>query len=263
LPTGSEGAGLNGAAAQVRLENVGIDFPIFGASKNLRLSFLSGLTGGRIMPKRLADTVIIKALEDISLDVKSGDRIGLMGHNGAGKSTLLRVMAGVYEPTSGRVSIRGRLTPLLDVMLGFEMEDTGYDNIVSLGLLLGMSVGEITEKAPGIIEFSELGDFVHFPIRTYSSGMLARLGVSVATSVDPGILLLDEGIGAADDRFNEKLSHRFKSMVERTEILVLASHSVPLLSSMCDKAVLMHHGRVLEYGPLDAVHQAYQRTLAS
>ncbi len=247
---------------RMRLENVGVDFPIFGANKNLRLSLLSGLTGGRIMPKRLqTDPVIIKALEDVSLEFRSGDRIGLMGHNGAGKSTLLRVMAGVYEPTSGTISIRGKLTPLLDVMFGFEFEDTGYENIITVGLLLGMSLREITERSPEIIAFSDLGDFIHFPVRTYSSGMQARLGISIATSVDPGILLLDEGIGAADEKFSEKLSQRIQNLLGRTEILVLASHSAALLGSMCDKAVLMHHGRVLEFGSFEAVHKAYQDVL--
>jgi ABC-type polysaccharide/polyol phosphate transport system ATPase subunit len=244
------------------MENVGVDFPIFGANKNLRLSFLSGLTGGRILPERMRkEILIVTALEGVSLDLKSGDRIGLMGHNGAGKSTMLRVMAGVYKPTTGRLDIEGRLTPMLELTPGIEMEDTGYDNIITVGLLLGMSLEEITRKAPEIVEFSELGDFIHLPVRTYSSGMQARLGASIATSVDPGILLLDEGIGAADARFSEKISKRVKVMLERTEILVLASHSEALLSSMCDRAMLLHHGRVLEMGSFETVQKAYHRVL--
>jgi ABC-type polysaccharide/polyol phosphate transport system ATPase subunit len=248
--------------SRVLMENVGVDFPIFGANKNLRLSFLAGLTGGRILPKRMQkETIIVTALEGISLDLKSGDRIGLMGHNGAGKSTLLRVMAGVYKPTAGTLAIDGRLTPLLELTPGIEMEDTGYDNIITVGLLLGMSLEEITSKAPEIIEFSELGDFIHLPVRTYSSGMQARLGASIATSVDPGILLLDEGIGAADASFSEKVSHRVKALLERTEILVLASHSEALLQQMCDRAALLHHGRLLEVGGFEQVRQAYHRVV--
>jgi len=244
------------------LENVSVDFPIFGANKNLRLSLLSGLTGGRIIPNRLQkQTIIIKALENVSLDLREGDRVGLIGHNGAGKSTLLRVMAGIYHPTSGRLSVQGRLTPLLDIAPGLEPEDTGYDNIITVGLLLGMSLPEITAKLPGIVEFSELGDFIHLPMRTYSSGMMARLSTSIATSIDPGILLLDEGIGAADARFGEKIARRMKEMVERTEILVLASHSEALLGSMCDKAALMHHGKLLEFGSFETVQKAYHRVL--
>jgi ABC-type polysaccharide/polyol phosphate transport system ATPase subunit len=245
--------------AVVRLDNVGVDFPIFGAQKNLRLSLLAGVTGGRILPKHMERTPLsVKALEDVSIELRSGDRVGLMGHNGAGKSTLLRVMAGVYYPTAGRIYVDGRLTPLLNLTPGIELEDTGYENILTVGRLLGMTAEEIQAKAPGIIEFSELGDYIHLPIRTYSSGMQARLAFSIATSLEPGILLLDEGIAAADARFGEKAAQRTKEMMQKTEILVLASHSDALIESMCDKAVLMHHGRLVEFGPFRSVRSAYQ-----
>jgi ABC-2 type transport system ATP-binding protein/lipopolysaccharide transport system ATP-binding protein len=247
----------------IMLDRIGIDFPIFGANKNLRLSLLSGMTGGRILPKHMqSNTVIIKALEDVSLELKSGDRIGLLGHNGAGKSTLLRVMAGVYYPTYGRLLVEGRLTPLLNLSPGIEVEDTGYENILTVGMLLGMSFSEIMGKAPEIIAFSELGDFIHFPVRSYSSGMQARLAFSIATALDPGILLLDEGIGAADARFADKASRRVKELMERTEILVLASHSDDLIDSMCNKAALLHHGRLLEVGSVESVRGAYRKMVA-
>jgi ABC-type polysaccharide/polyol phosphate transport system ATPase subunit len=250
--------------SRLALEGVGVDFPIFGANKNLRLSLLGGITGGRILPKTLqTKSVVIKALDDISLELNSGDRIGLIGHNGAGKSTLLRVMAGVYHPTAGRVRVEGRLTPLLNLTPGIEQEDSGYDNILTIGMLLGMSLEEITAKAPEIMEFSELGDYIHFPIRTYSTGMQARLAFSISTSVDPGILLLDEGIGAADARFTEKAERRINELIERTEILVLASHSEALVESMCDKAALLHHGRLLELGKIEVVKNAYHKVLQS
>lgn len=247
---------------QLSLRNVGVDFPVFGSNKNLRLSLLAGVTGGRILPRHMqTSNVVIKALEDISLELRSGDRVGLMGHNGAGKSTLLRVMAGVYHPTSGQIHIEGRLTPLLNLTPGIELEDTGYDNIITVGMLLGMSLAEITAKAPAIVEFSELGDYIHLPIRTYSSGMQARLGFSIATSMDPGILLLDEGIAAADARFADKATRRVKEMMERTEILVLASHADPMIESMCDRAVLLHHGRLVEFGGVAAVKSSYYRLI--
>lgn len=248
--------------AHLLLEHVGVDFPIFGANKNLRISLIAGLTGGRILPKTMqANSVIIKALDDINLHLRSGDRVGLMGHNGAGKSTLLRVLAGVYHPTSGRISIEGRLTPLLNLTPGMEMEDSGYDNIFTVGMLLGMSRQEVEEKAPGIVEFSGLGDYINFPIRTYSSGMQARLAFAISTSLDPGILLLDEGIGAADAAFADKAARRVNELIERTEILVLASHSDTLIESMCDKALLMHHGRLLEFGGIASVKKAYQKVM--
>jgi ABC-type polysaccharide/polyol phosphate transport system ATPase subunit len=246
--------------SRLLLDKVGVDFPIFGSNKNLRLSLIAGVTGGRILPKgHQAGNIVVKALEDISIDLRSGDRVGLMGHNGAGKSTLLRVMAGVYYPTAGRLQIEGHLTPLINLTPGIEMEDTGYDNIITVGMLLGMSLEEITARAPEIIEFSELGDYIHVPVRTYSSGMQARLGFAISTSIDPGILLLDEGIGAADARFAEKAARRTKEIMEKTDILVLASHSDALIESMCDRAILMHHGRLLEFGTIDAVRKSYQR----
>lgn len=248
--------------AHVLLDHISVDFPIFGANKNLRISLIAGLTGGTILPKSMqARSVIVKALNDVSIELKSGDRVGLMGHNGAGKSTLLRVLAGVYHPTSGRIHVEGKLTPLLNLTPGIEFEDTGYDNIFTVGMLLGMSRSEIAEKAPGIIEFSGLGDYIHFPVRTYSSGMQARLAFSISTALDPGILLLDEGIGAADAAFADKAAQRVKDLLARTEILVLASHSDALIESMCDKALLLHHGRVLEFGSIAEVKRAYDRAL--
>ena len=223
---------------------------------------IAGLTGGKILPKSMqANSIIVKALDEISLELKSGDRVGLMGHNGAGKSTLLRVLAGVYHPTTGVIQMQGKLTPLLNLTPGIEMEDSGYDNIFTVGMLLGMSRQEIMSKAPSIVEFSGLGDYIHLPLRTYSSGMQARLGFSISTAVDPGILLLDEGIGAADEAFAAKASRRIKDLIERTEILVLASHSDALIESMCNKALLLHHGRLLEFGNIEAVKQAYRKVV--
>lgn len=245
---------------QIILDHASVEFPIFGASKNLRISLIHGLTGGKILPKSMSVKMpFVKALEDINLELRSGDRIGLIGHNGAGKSTLLRVLAGVYQPTSGRIFVDGRITPLLNQTPGMDQEDSGYENIITVGMLLGMSFMEITDKAEEIIEFSGLGDYIHLPMRTYSSGMQARLGFSICTSINPGILLLDEGIGAADAQFAEKASLRVKQLVEQTEILVLASHSDAIIESMCDRAALLHHGRLLELGPVAEVVKAYQK----
>jgi len=152
---------------------------------------------------------------------------------------------------------------LLNQTPGIENEDSGYENIITIGMLLGMSLVEITEKAPKIVEFSGLGDYIHLPIRTYSSGMQARLGFSICTALEPGILLLDEGIGAADAQFAEKASKRVKDMIEQTEILVLASHSDALIESMCNRAALIHHGRLMELGPVDEVMKAYKKVQGS
>ena len=244
---------------RLSLDNVGVDFPIFGSKKNLRLSLLAGVTGGRLSQRINDSNVVVKALDGVSLELKSGDRVGLIGHNGAGKTTLLRVMAGAYHPTSGRMYVEGRLTPLLNLTPGMELEDTGYDNIVTVGMLLGMSRDYITSKAAEIAEFSELGDYIQLPVRTYSTGMQARLAFSIATSVEPGILLLDEGIAAADAAFSEKASRRVKDLTDRTEILVLASHSDALIEQMCDRAALMHHGKLVEFGNIKSVRATYQK----
>ena len=242
------------------LENVGVEFPVFGAGKNLRLSLVAGLTGGKILPKSMqTKSFLVKALEDINLELRSGDRLGLIGHNGAGKSTLLRVFAGVYQPTGGIIRTEGHITPLLNQTPGMELEDTGFNNIFTVGMLLGMSYEEVSLKTPEIIEFSGLGDFIHMPVRTYSSGMQARLGFSICTALNPGILLLDEGISAADAQFAKKAAKRIKGLVEETEILVLASHSEDMIKSMCNKAALIHYGHLLDFGSVDSVLKSYHR----
>ena len=250
--------------SSIKLNNVGIDFPIFGSARNLRLSLLNGLTGGKILGGRFKGQALsVKALEDINLELRSGDRVGLIGHNGAGKSTLLRVMAGVYTPTIGSIVSSGRITPLLQQSPGLEPEDSGYENIITCGLLLGMTLDEVIEKIPQIIAFSDLGDYIHLPVRTYSSGMLSRLSFSVATSIEPGVLLLDEGIGAADARFSDKAAKRIKELIAKTDVLVLASHSEALIDSMCNKAALMHHGRIIEFGNVEVITNSYHKLLAS
>jgi len=248
--------------SKITLKDVDVDFTLFGSSRNLRLSLLGGLTGGRILSNQLKkDVVTIKALENISLEFQSGDRVGLIGHNGAGKSTLLRVLAGVCTPNRGTVTITGKITPLLHQAPGLEMEETGYENIITVGMLLGMGLAEIKARVDEIVEFSDLGDYIHLPIRTYSSGMLSRLSFSIATSIDPGILILDEGIGAADARFSDKAAKRVKELIAKTDIFVLASHSETLIDSMCNKALLMHHGQVLDFGSVAEISKSYKRIL--
>jgi len=247
----------------VQLKNVSVDFPMFGSNKNLRLTLIKGMTGGRILGSSKHQVISVRALDDISLELRSGDRLGLIGHNGAGKTTLLRVLAGVYAPTQGNIIVDGKITPLLQQSPGLEMEDSGYENIITCGMLLGMSMDEIQSKVASIIEFSDLGDYIFFPVRTYSSGMLARLSFSIATSIDPGILILDEGIGAADARFSDKAAMRIKELVSKTDILVLASHSDALIESMCNKAILMDHGRLIDFGSVSEITKRYQRSLSS
>jgi ABC-type polysaccharide/polyol phosphate transport system ATPase subunit len=258
--------GSNKMNAIIKCSNVDVDFHVYGASKNLRLSLLKSLSGGLILPRKMIrdnSHYVVKALDGITLELKKGDRIGLIGHNGAGKSTLLRVLAGVYAPSSGSVTINGRLTPLLNLSPGLETEDSGYENIITIGSLLGFSDEQIQNKIPEIIEFSGLGDYIYLPVRTYSSGMQARLTFSIATAVDPGILLMDEGIGAADAQFAEKAAIRIKAMVDKTDMLVLASHSEALVRSMCNKALLMQKGKIICIGTVDEVFGKYAESYSN
>lgn len=244
--------------ATVVLEHVRVDFPIYGSRQSLRKALFERATGGLVgQSDRQKNQIVVKALNDINLRLDEGDRIGLVGHNGAGKSTLLKVIAGVYEPVDGRVLVEGQITPLFDTMPGLDSEDTGYENIVTAGLLLGMSRSEIEKRIPEIEEFSELGEYLSLPVRTYSSGMTTRLGFSVATAVHPGILLMDEGIGAGDARFAERAAKRMEEFIGRSQIMILASHSDHLIRTTCNKAALMKAGSVLNVGPVEAILAEY------
>ena len=250
--------------ASLILERVTVDFPLYGSQRSFRSALLSGRTGGAIRRDgKDGGRISVRALEDVTLDLHDGDRVGLVGHNGAGKSTLLRVMAGVYEPSGGRIAIEGRLSPLFNMSPGRDFDDTGYENIVTCGLFLGMRREEIERKLPEIAGFSELGEYLNLPARTYSTGMLTRLGFAIATAIDPEVLLLDEGLGAGDARFTERAKARVGSLVNRSSILVIASHSDALIEAMCNKAVLLRAGRVLEYGPVAGVIAAYRKLQAN
>ncbi|MCA9461670.1 MAG: ABC transporter ATP-binding protein [Nitrospira sp.] len=244
--------------ASLVLENVTIDFPIYGSQKTFRHALFEKTTGGFIRREGTKNQrVTVRALENISLNLSHGDRLGMIGHNGAGKSTLLRVCAGVYEPTYGKISINGKVSPLFSTSPGLDGDDTGYENIQTCGMFLGMTPEEIVRKTPEIEQFSELGDYLSLPVRTYSTGMLVRLGFGIATSIDPEILLLDEGLGAGDARFAERANKRVDALVERASILVLASHSDALIKTMCNKAILLQGGRVIASGSVDEVIKEY------
>ena len=245
------------------LEGVNVDFPIYGTQRSLRKVLLERATGGLIhRDKTHANRISISALVDVSLELVEGDRLGLVGHNGAGKSTLLKVMAGVYEPTSGSVLAQGRVTPLFDAMPGLDLEDTGYENTVTAGMLFGMTRTEIEKKIPEIEEFSELGEYFALPVRSYSSGMITRLGFALATAIDPGILLMDESIGAGDARFAERAAKRMEEFIGRSRILVMASHSETLIRATCNKAALMKAGHVIAVGTVDDIFVQYHSLIS-
>jgi ABC-2 type transport system ATP-binding protein len=240
----------------IDIEHAYVDFPIFDAkSRSLKKAVL-GAAGGRIGTE--SKVPIVEALRDISLSLGQGERIGLVGHNGAGKSTLLRLMSGIYEPTRGRSNIRGKVAPVFDLGVGMDPEISGYENIIVRGLFLGMTRKQMQARVDDIAEFSELGDYLSMPLRTYSTGMRVRLAIGVVTSIDPEILLLDEGIGAVDAQFLAKARNRLNALVERSGMLVFASHSDEFLVDLCDTAIWLDHGEIREHGPLREVLMHYK-----
>ncbi len=250
--------------ASIALEDVTVDFKIYGAQRSFRKALFSR-TGGSVIAREGGNrgAVTVRALDNISVRLEHGDRLGLIGHNGAGKTTLLRVFAGVYQPTSGRVVTSGRLSPLFNTAPGLDMDDTGYENLLTCGLFLGMSRGEIIDKTREIEEFAELGEFMALPVRSYSTGMLTRLSFAVATAIEPEILILDEGLGAGDARFIERAKQRVDALIARSSIVVLASHSEGLLRQICNRGMLLASGRMVAEGPLDEVIETYHELTAS
>jgi ABC-2 type transport system ATP-binding protein len=240
--------------------NACVDFPIFDAKSRSLKKTVMGVVGGNIASE--ARVPVIEALRDINLDLGHGARVGLVGHNGAGKSTLLRLLSGIYEPTRGSASIRGRVAPVFDLGVGMDPEVSGLENIVIRGLFLGMTRKQMETRIDDIADFTELGDFLRMPLRTYSTGMRVRLALGVVTSIDPEILLLDEGIGAVDAAFLEKSRKRLSELVDRAGLLVFASHSDEFLKELCDTAIWMEHGQVRQQGELLEVLAAYKASTA-
>jgi len=204
----------------------------------------------------------VEALKGINLDINQGERVGLMGLNGAGKSTLLKVLAGIYPPTAGLVERRGHVCPMFEFATGFEMNQSGWDNIRIRGLLLGMPQDEIESKLQEIAEFTELGEFLSYPVRTYSSGMFIRLAFAVSTSINPEILLLDEVMAAGDIRFAEKAKKRMVEFMEQGKILVFSSHNTELLSTFCERTIWLDKGQVVADGPTKEVTAIYRSMAA-
>jgi ABC-type polysaccharide/polyol phosphate transport system ATPase subunit len=244
--------------AEIVLKNVVAEFPVYGTQLSFRNALIGRVVGGVLRRQSSGgNRVVVRALEDVSLTVNHGDQLGIIGHNGAGKSTMLRIFAGIYEPSLGTISIEGRVSPLFSTSPGLDLDDTGYENIVTCGLLLGMSRDEIERKLPEIEAFSELSDYLALPARTYSTGMLVRLGFAIATSIEPEILLLDEELGAGDARFAARAAKQVERLIERSSIVVLASQSEDLIRKICNRAILLDHGRVVADGPTDEVLEIY------
>jgi len=213
--------------------------------------------GGQI-DKGETGRVVIKALDRVSFDIHEGDRVGLLGHNGSGKTTLLRTLAGIYEPVGGAIQASGRVFPLFDLQLGMDQDATGLENIWMRGRMLGLAKQQIKDALDDIADFTELGDYLHVPIRTYSQGMMVRLAFAISTAITPEILILDEMIGAGDAAFLARADLRLKDFIARAGILVVASHSMAMLRQWCNKGMLLERGKLIAYGPLEEVIVRYE-----
>lgn len=246
--------------ASVLLDSVTVDFPIYNSSsRSLKNTLVQVATGGRI-GAREDGLIVIRALEDITLTLASGDRLGIVGHNGSGKTTLLRVLSRVYHPVSGTVCIDGNVTALLNVSLGTDTEATGRENIRLRGAMLGIPRRKMDSIIDDVAEFTELGNFLDIPVRAYSSGMQLRLAFGIATALRPEILLLDEWLSVGDEAFRTKSELRLASMIESTKILVLASHSKELILDTCNRVLWLEHGKIRMDGDCASVSASYFQT---
>lgn len=243
--------------ALIELENVSLSYPIYDAqARSIKQSLLSKV-GGRVTDYK--GRIDVEALHDISLSLRTGDRLAIVGHNGAGKTTLLKVLAGIFEPPQGRVVIEGTMSSLTDVTMGMDLDATGLENILMRCVFLGMTYDEAKKNLPEISDFTELGEYLSLPIRTYSTGMLVRLGFAASTATRPEILVMDELIGAGDMAFAAKAQARINDYVSSADIMVLASHNNGILRQFCNKGLLLESGRIREFGPLEEVLAEYER----
>lgn len=222
-------------------------------------AMLAGMVGRASARSRVED---IHALRDVTLTIPAGSRVGLMGHNGAGKSTLLRAIAGLYPLSSGRLDVTGEVRGLFELGLGFEPDATGRENILYRSLLLGLTPAQGRAIEPEVVAFAELGEFIDYPVRTYSAGMMVRLAFAITTAVTGEVLLIDEVIGAGDAAFMAKARKRIDDVIARSTIFVLASHDFSSLTRLCQRGIVLDHGRVAFDGPIEQAIAAYRESHA-
>lgn len=245
----------------LRLRDVAVDFPLYqGSSRSLKKMILATSTKGNL-GRDTFDRVTVHALHDVNLLVENGDRLGVCGSNGAGKTTLLRVLAGIYEPTRGAVEIGGRVSALLDVALGLDPDATGRENILLRGMYMDVHPREMRDHVEDIVQFTELGEYIDMPTRTYSSGMMVRLAFAISTCIPPDILLMDEWLSAGDASFLAKAKRRMTEFVSTSSVLILASHSMELLMEWCRSGIWVDHGTIRAAGPIRDVVTQYQESL--
>ncbi len=232
-------------SSSIIARGISVEFPIFENShRSLKKAVLNLSTGGKI-GKDAGHHSIVTAIENMSFSFEEGTRVGLVGHNGSGKTTLLRVLSGVYAPVRGELKVRGKVASLLDVSLGLDPDATGFENIYLRGILDGLKPAKIRNKIDEIADFSELGDYLNLPVRTYSSGMMLRLAFAISTSVEADILIMDEWLSVGDESFRSKAAQRLETLVGKAAILVVASHDPEMIARVCNRKILLEHGHII------------------
>lgn len=244
--------------AYIKLENVGLNFPLISANRMSLRRTLADMALQRRFVWGRNSASLVRALDNIGLEIKDGSRVGLVGPNGAGKTTLLKLIANIYEPTNGTLQVEGDLGYLFDMQLGIDDEASGYENIFLKYYAKGMRKREIEKVADNVAAFADIGEFIHMPVHTYSAGMRARLTFAIETEFAPSILLIDEVFGAGDSRFVKKSTERMDSIVEKSRILIFASHNNHLLIDVCDTGIYMKKGKIILYDEIKDVSKCYE-----
>jgi ABC-type polysaccharide/polyol phosphate transport system ATPase subunit len=248
---------------RLTLKNVDVEFAIYGVHARSLKSETLRLTTGGLISFPSSSRVVVNALTNISLDIKSGERVGLVGHNGAGKTTLLRVLIGAYEPVRGSFIRIGRTSSLCDMSYGFDPGASGMDNILIRGMYLGLDRSVLLQRQKDIADFSELGSYIYLPVHTYSVGMLMRLAFSISTSISPDILLMDEWLAVGDAGFVEKAKARLMDLVNNTGILVIATHSFDILDQICNRLIWLDAGSLRADGTVAEVKREFLSAMAA
>lgn len=244
--------------AYLRPRDLSVEFPIYqGGSRSLKKAVLAASSQGNLA-RDAFHRITVRALSHVSFDLEDGDRLALIGGNGAGKTTLLRVLAGIFEPTQGRLFASGRVSALLNPSVGLDPDSTGRENILLRGIYLGIHPREMRARIEDVASFAELGSFVDLPVRTYSAGMMIRLAFAVSTCVPTEILLMDEWLSAGDAHFLARARERMANFVRSSKVMVLASHSMSLVEEWCNRGILLEQGRIVASGPVREVIARYR-----
>lgn len=226
-------------------KNMSIEFPIFENShRSIKKKVLNVSTGGRI-GKDAGKHPVVRALDNLNFEIHKGERVGLFGHNGSGKTTLLRTLSGVYSPVNGELITQGRIASLLNVSSGMDPDATGFENIYLRGIMDGLKPSAIKRRIEDIADFTELGEYLNLPVRTYSSGMSLRLAFAISTSINADIIIMDEWLSVGDAAFREKAQKRLKELIDKASIFVIATHDPKLIESICTRKIYLEHGRII------------------